>query len=110
MNQLPIAHPNMLSYDDIAVYHFCYGKPWDAANLNPLGVNPAMYELWRRTLAAIRGGASAASRAATPAPRKAPPALLSKVAKEEEADDLCGVSDQLEETGAVTKLQVTSCA
>ena len=63
MNHLRIAHPRYIpggkglplsalvdrecgeenSFGDVAVFHFCYGKPWDR---NVLDLNHKFYEYW----------------------------------------------------------------
>ena len=63
LNHLPIAHPEFIlarkahplsdhseldiveedPFGDIAVFHFCYGKPWDA---NTLNLNHEFYRYW----------------------------------------------------------------
>lgn len=46
LNHLDIVHPNMTHPDDICIYHFCFGKPW---NKNDLNVRQDLYNLWLET-------------------------------------------------------------
>lgn len=53
LNHTPISHPEvpvkcslsyLATYEDINVFHFCYGKPWEK---NILNMNNHIYDYWR---------------------------------------------------------------
>lgn len=45
LSHLALIHPE--TPDDVRVFHFCYGKPWDR---NILGLNQQYYDHWTETL------------------------------------------------------------
>jgi hypothetical protein len=80
MNQLPLVHPETMKGYPFAVYHYCYGKPWDSGEANPLGFEPQLYARWLAMRERIHGREGPASAAEAPATAAAAPAKAAKAA------------------------------